>query len=223
LQTHRGGIKVQVHTDGTYRVKFPGSDVNYTVTKPTQTEVLQYATAGKNGAWLSVLEKAFAQYRGKELDAFVNSPFFSDDAFKSLTNPKSGSYPRAIIPLLTGKDAGRQVVQFPTLLENGKLNEKEIGEQLEKVMGNVDPKSSFRPIKVIVIAGSKKINGVWDGDFNKSLPPGHAFAVVGYNPEKQEVMLQNPYNRKGTRFGSTFTLKVKDFVSDFAFLSSEKP
>ncbi len=90
-----------MHTDGTYRVKFPGSDVNYTVSKPTQTEVLQYATAGKNGAWLSVLEKAFAQYRGRELDAFVNSPFFSEDAFKSINNPKSGSYPLAIIPLLT--------------------------------------------------------------------------------------------------------------------------
>jgi hypothetical protein len=218
-----GGVKVQEHKDGTYRVKFPGSDVQYKVSKPTETEMLRYATAGKNGLWLSVLEKAYAQFRGREADTFFFTPFFSEDAFKSLMNPKLGSYPRFVIQLLTGKDAGRQVVQFPTLLENGKLDEKEVGEQLEKMMGTVDPKNRFRPIKTIAIAGSKRIDGVWDGDLNKSLPPGHAFAVVGYDPEQKEVMLQNPYNRKGTKFGSTFSMKLKDFVSEFAIMASEKP
>ena len=216
-----GGIKVRANNDGTYGVKFTGSDKEYRVDQPTQAEMLRYASAGKNGIWLSVLEKAYAKYRDLDVDAFYYTPLFSKDAYKALTDPNLKSYGRPLIRLLTGKDTERQV-HYPTVLQAGKLNEEDVRGLLEKAMGAVNPNNPFRPIKVIMIAGSKPIDDVWSGDLN-TLPPGHAFAVVGYDPEKKEVLLHNPQNIKGTQFGSTFKMPLDQFVEKFAGLTSEKP
>ncbi|MCK6548698.1 C2 family cysteine protease [Myxococcota bacterium] len=50
--------------DGTYEVTLPGKKP-VTVTRPTEAELAYYGTAGKDGLWLSVLEKAVGQSQGR--------------------------------------------------------------------------------------------------------------------------------------------------------------
>ncbi|MEQ8277301.1 MAG: C2 family cysteine protease [Deltaproteobacteria bacterium] len=48
--------------DGTYTVAFP--DESVTVDAPTDAEIARYSTAGENGLWMTVLEKAYGELEG---------------------------------------------------------------------------------------------------------------------------------------------------------------
>ncbi len=49
--------------DGTYTVSFPDEDP-ITVDAPTDAEIARYSTAGENGLWMTVLEKAYGRLEG---------------------------------------------------------------------------------------------------------------------------------------------------------------
>ncbi len=51
---------IQDNEDGTYTVNFPDQDP-VTVDAPTDAEIARYSTAGENGLWMTVLEKAYGQ------------------------------------------------------------------------------------------------------------------------------------------------------------------
>lgn len=64
------------NSDGTYTVSFPEL-APITITPPTDTELLLYGTSGTSGTWLSVLEKAYAQYKSN--NAIMPSKNIYDD------------------------------------------------------------------------------------------------------------------------------------------------
>ncbi len=51
---------IQANDDGTYTVSFPDQDP-VTVDAPTDAEIARYSTAGENGLWMTVLEKAYGE------------------------------------------------------------------------------------------------------------------------------------------------------------------
>lgn len=55
---------IQDNGDGTYTVRFPKAGP-ITVAAPTTAELGNYAKGGKNGLWVPVIEKAFAEYRNQ--------------------------------------------------------------------------------------------------------------------------------------------------------------
>jgi hypothetical protein len=59
------------NADGSYTVSFPGRDP-VVVAAPTKADIAYGATAGSNGIWLTVLEKAYGQLRDDDDNPNVN-------------------------------------------------------------------------------------------------------------------------------------------------------
>lgn len=78
------------HGDGRLTVRFPGAGA-VTIDRPTDAEVARYSTAGRDGRWLAVLEKAYGRHR---------SGPNADDPYEALDSPSLAS--TGIAPLTTG-------------------------------------------------------------------------------------------------------------------------
>lgn len=87
---------ISENDDGTYTVTFPGAEA-VTVNAPTETELAMGATAGANGQWLTILEKAYG--RSRDADAGMDV----DGAPGSLVDA---------ISTLTGNDTNRDLTAF---------------------------------------------------------------------------------------------------------------
>ena len=59
------------NTNGTYTIAFPGRG-EVTIDAPTDAEIAQYSTSGRDGLWLAVVEKAYARVRS---DDDENDPY----------------------------------------------------------------------------------------------------------------------------------------------------
>lgn len=47
------------------------------------------------------------------------------------------------------------------------------------------------------------------------LPPGHAYAVIGYNTNTRTLRITNPWNDPTMKCGTTFDMKLDDFCKLF--------
>lgn len=199
---------------------------------PTQSEQLRYGHALENGMWLSVLEKAFAQYRatleGNVLHAlFHPTSWLSEDAYKFLKTMGSGL--TGAIHLLTGRARENMIVN-PASIFQTKVNAKALVAHLMKVIDN-DAAGDVKPLTVLALAGTppeaflgksfyNDPKWKWSGHPNE-LTPGHAYAIVGYNPTTNRVVLQNPHNLAGT-YGRRFDMSVDDFCKAYVLVAFEK-
>jgi hypothetical protein len=179
-----------------YAVTFKGYDNEIPVTKPTQAEIALYANAGSNGLWLSIIEKAYGEFRrrthnlGEGVTFF--GAFFSNDTYSFLNGQSLTKGMKAI----TGRDPA--VVIQRKNAPDAVLPEDKIKDQLASLVGGPADKDGFQAFRVIVTAstfGDDKY--VHDP---KTLPPGHAYAVVGYDPNTKTLKITNPLNDQTMTF-----------------------
>ncbi len=204
---HPGRFKAMFHEqpDGSCLVTFPGRQP-VRVPRLTDAQIALGSTAGDQGLWLNVMEEAVAiENRSHGGSAVVM------DAISS------GGNTGRTIELLTGHKVKALPLQ-PTAAKDRAAAEQEAR-------------------KTLIAVHEHKILACVSTPHHAGLPPGiasgHAYGVIGYDPEAVLVTLWNPWgNRfepKGaggltsgypTRAG-TFTMPLSDVVGVFASLYSQ--
>ncbi|MDY3557345.1 hypothetical protein R5W24_006534, partial [Gemmata sp. JC717] len=75
--------------------------------------------------------------------------------------------------------------------------------------------------KVTVTAATFGVDN-YDLDDTTVLIPGHAYAVVGYDANKQILKITNPWNNSAYTYGTTFdTMTVDEFCKKFGAICIE--
>lgn len=92
-------------TEKGFEVRFPGLDKPVVVSPLTDSEKAMFSSAGKDGAWITVLEKAWGAHLSK------GNPL---RAFEETTNPKE-----AIVAWTGGKGATSSIPQDAPLVKRG--------------------------------------------------------------------------------------------------------
>jgi hypothetical protein len=180
-----------------FTVKFPGSD-SIAVTRPTDAELAIFATAGSNGLWLPVLEKAYGASVKKGQYFFVDT---------SVTNAADGGARLGKgLSIITGHDNDTDEL-FLTSIDTTRLKLT----------------SAFRHNK-IATAG---INGGIFADFtDDGLPMGHAYTVLSYDVLTDIIKVRNPWGHTGpkgvTVINGAFEMKLPDFDKNFSDIAYEE-
>jgi hypothetical protein len=171
---------LQVHKDGSIDVTFPGADT-VRVKPMTDAEIALTSTAGKQGVWINVLERALAEVMFKS----AKSRRMTNDIELDVIS-RSGSTRRAI-NVLTGHGAKLILIR----------NKKTI---LEPPPADELPalRRRFHPLLV---------RGLEDGRLmcaftpkTGKLPPGmathHEYAILDYDAATETVYLWNPWGHR---------------------------
>ena len=122
--------------------------------------------------------------------------------------------------ILTGKK--------PTILGGFKIQKLDTTAVSKELLAIIDNtvKGPIKPVEVAVMAGSLPNNNWFNPNDNQAdiLEPSHAFAVIGYDPVKKEVQLQNPWNLPPglSKYGGIFTLSLGEFCNKFGTLIIQK-
>lgn len=189
--------------NGTYSVTFPGRDP-VTVSAPTDAELATYSSAGPDGTWLSILEKAYAQSENN------GAIFPSRNPYDEIGDGAS---------LATGIEAvtGHSVDTDETAFTSLETTRRKLQDAL----------SHGR----IVTAGINEYP--WSsGTEDNGLPQGHAYSVLAYDPATDRITVRNPWGRSEPVDASgrpldrnddgTFTMSLADFDRYFSDISYEQ-
>lgn len=181
--------------DGSYTVRFPGSKDPIRVTL-SDAELGRAATAGKDGRWISVLEKAYGQYMDQ-------GALLKSDSPQLATESQPG---RIAMKALTGREGDQDILGPVTT--NLATTRKKLTEAMEDGR--------------LVTAGIAKelITEGTDG-----LPANHQYTVLNYDPKTDQITLRNPWGggelrgadgkpRDGKNDG-VFTMPLSDFYARF--------
>lgn len=180
--------------NGTYTVDFKGKSV--TITAPNKTELGLYSSEGK-GAWVPIIEKAYAQYR-------------EDNSILK----KANNYD------VIGKGSliiGRGMYELSGSTFDTDFLKAHSQDGLRKKLSLAQSKN-----KMMVAAINKGIIGK-----NKlDLPDAHVYTVLGYDEKTDKVKIRNPWGSdtgkvKGGKEG-IFELSVADFQKNFSQVAFEK-
>ncbi len=236
--------------DGSYLVTF-GDGRSATVPPLTDAEMALTSSAGQNGLWLPILEKAFGSLRTEALPEEKQSESATDAI-------AHGGSAAATIRLLTGHTTDRitfrpRSVRAPAKTDttapapaktdappakpgattpppvDPALLDKHLEETLPKVREHLT--ASLRDRR-LVAAGTPK-----DGTMPPGVNPSHAYAVLEYNADADTVHLWNPHGNtfkpKGEpglqhgypTTGGHFWMPLNDFGHVFNGISfeTEKP
>lgn len=180
--------------NGTYTVDFKGKSV--TITAPNKTELGLYSSEGK-GAWVPIIEKAYAQYR-------------EDNSILKKENNYDVIGKGSII-------IGRGMYELSGSTFDTDILKAHSQDTLRKKLSSAQDKN-----KMMVAAINKGILGK-----NKlDLPDGHVYTVLGYDEKTDKVKIRNPWgndtgNVKGGKEG-IFELSVADFQKTFSQVAFEK-
>lgn len=188
---------VKDNGDGTYTVKLGGGK-EQKVQAPTDAEVAMYGSAGQDGMWQSVMEKAYAQREN-------NGEFFPEDDPHDSTG--DGGFLGTGVEDVTGHSSDRD--ELPLTSEN------EIREKMKKAEKD----------NAVVTAGIRK--GI-TGDEREGMPMGHAYTVLDYDEATDTVTIRNPWGQgewNGAKDGNddgVFKMSVKDFKDKFSYVAYEE-
>jgi hypothetical protein len=199
--------------DGSCDVNF-SSGHQVRVPKLTDAEIALGSSAGAQGLWLNVAEKAFGEVKMQVRKARQPSRDRLD-----LDVIARGGYPSEAIEVLSGKRANL------VILRNGKGASPPAAEDLPRLATELHELfNDGLPRKFIFCCS------VASGRYG-TYPPGivtdHAYAILGYDPDRQLVAVMNPWgnhfeptgasglaNGYATRNGS-FVLPLGDFLQIF--------
>jgi hypothetical protein len=204
-----------------YEVTFPGGPKETAgkpikVTAPDQAQIALYSTAGQNGLWLSIIEKAYAKVRQYNLDNFPGA-WFQRDAYDSL----KGQFVSAGVQVVTGSTPVNLIADYGQPLVVAKVDYL-LSHAIDPKGGK--PTDTMKPMRATVVAGAGS-NPDWldtTKDQTQILPPHHAYAVIGYDTKNHIVQLQNPWNRSDYKYGTIFTLDLATFCARYDMLSVEQ-
>lgn len=189
---------IREQADGSFEVRFPG-EAPLRVKRPTDAELILYASSGSDGIWLSVLEKAFVTkmeqtHAGKGREA-------------AETAVNGGQYLSEGIRLLTGKPATDGTVPDTPLSQlRAFVAERVAAGQL--LLATLDPDSAQAKGKALKEKTTRGESLYADG-----LVGLHAYSVIGYDAATDRIQLHNPWGH--TEYGSQG--KAADGVDDGIF------
>lgn len=193
---------IKDNNDGTYTVKFPGAPKPITVKAPSDGEIGMYATSGKDGMWLTLLEKAYAQLRNA-------SSSKSDNPHNAIDG---GDFQDASIKLLTGHK-----VNTDSLTLNSRDTTR------KRLMSALNPEDG---IKRVVTASTFA-----DGDSDKNLASNHVYTILSYDPKTDTVKVRNPWGagndakglkNKDLNDDGTFTMTIGELDDHFSLIAYEE-
>jgi hypothetical protein len=181
--------------DGSYTVRFPGSKDPIRVTL-SDAELGRAATAGKDGRWIGVLEKAYGQFMNQRTLLPSDSPQLA-------TESQPG---RIAMKALTGREGDQDILGPVTT--NLATTRKKLTEAMKD--GRL----------VTAGIGKELITKGTDG-----LPANHQYTVLNYDPKTDQITLRNPWGggelrdangkpRDGKNDG-VFTMSLTDFYARF--------
>ena len=189
--------------DGSYTVRFPGSKDPIRVTL-SDAELSRAATAGKDGRWIGVLEKAYGQYMNQRAVLKSDSPQLATE-----------SQPGQIaMQALTGRKGDQDILGPVTT--NLATTRKKLTEAMQDGR--------------LVTAGIAKelITKGTDG-----LPANHQYTVLNYDPKTDQITLRNPWGggelkgpdgkAKDGKNDGVFTMSLSDFYARFTDVVYETP
>lgn len=188
--------------DGSYTVKFPGAKDPIRVEGLTDVELARSASAGQDGRWIGILEKAYGQYLQGPGKLKADSP-------QQATTGVSG---KTAMEVLTGN--GGQVDRLGILGVNLATSRKKLTQALAE--------------NRLVTAGIPK-DLIFEG--TDGLPANHQYTVLGYDPKTDRITLRNPWGggelvddkgkaKDGTDDG-VFTMSMTEFYQRFGDLTYE--
>jgi hypothetical protein len=214
---------ISANADGTFTVRFAGLGREIVVPAPTDLELVRYANAGRNGLWATVMESAYVravQQAGLEAwgdaTATPQDGIFGGRTFEGIAVLRGAE--RVDYVFLDGRHEGcADCLPFgPT---KGSLPE------LDRLLTRLT--ADERP----VVAGASFFL-----PHMKNLPTtladvrgGHAYAVMGYDAAKKEVILRDPYgmpppgSRRPPKADWFIRLPLADFARAFSDLGYERP
>jgi len=212
---------LHVRPDGSTDVVFPGGRSVH-VNRLTDAEIALGSTAGDQGLWLNILEKALAKVFAelpttKKLAADIDLDLIS----------RGGSSAR-VITLLTGHAATVNRIWQ----RKGKAYVAPTNADLPKL------RTRFHDLFCrLMEEGSLMCAGTpATGKFPPGIVSHHSYAILSYDPENQVVHLWNPWGNKfepkGPRIGlaygyptrnGRFEMPLEDFLRVFASVHSESP
>ncbi len=197
---------IQANQDGTYTVTFPGGKP-ITIQEPTEAEIALYSGASKDGLWLSVLEKAYAQSTNHDAWLKKENPYEKID--------EGGGLDEAI-KVMTGRSSDSDWLGVSSL------------ETLRTKL-----QASFSKDK-LVLAAIKDTLILPSGAKSHGLTVNHAYAVLGYDPVTDKVTLRNalgqgePMNKDKPgeaadgKLDGNFTMTLTEFKEYFSLIAFEE-
>jgi Ca2+-binding EF-hand superfamily protein len=183
---------IATNKDGTFTVSFPGRKP-VTVTAPTDAEIARYASTGRQGIWLNVLEKAYAKSRND------SRLFAKGDMYKAI----EGGFGRQSIRALTGSTSETSLV---ALLSPSQLLAKVSQGQAD---GRLMTIATGHPV------GRHRTKA-------NDLPTGHEYTVMGYDAATRKFLIRNPWGSGGAKDDGMLALSAEEVKKNFVKLTVEK-
>ncbi|MBN9119806.1 MAG: peptidase C2 [Planctomycetes bacterium] len=206
---------IRKQPDGSYLVRLGTRDVP--VPAPTDAEIALTATGGPDGVWVNVYEKAVGLTRVAKAKADGTT----DPSLIDLLS-KGGSA-GTTIGLVTGNPIERFSCSFA---KGDKASEKEVAAKLDDLRKKLV--SAFADKRLVTC-------GTASGVTTPGVNGNHAYAVVGYDPKADEILLWNPHGQAFTPKGKPglengyptkngqFRMPLPEFVRTFAGVAFEVP
>ncbi|MBI2900815.1 MAG: hypothetical protein HYY17_11580 [Planctomycetes bacterium] len=201
--------------DGGCEVRFPGGK-SVRLAPLTDAELAMSSTAGDDGLWLPMLEKAFATVRNESRPAEKRKDVPTDLIAR-------GGAAGPCIELLTGKRAKSLAVRRKSERDREPDDERirEVLPQLREAI-----KAAVKDRRLICCGTPKEVA-------TPGIAGKHMYAVLGYDEEKDLVDVWNPWGnsfkpkgdsglKNGYRTkGGRFSVPLDDFVRVFGGITFE--
>lgn len=188
--------------NGTYTVTLPGRKP-VTVDRPTDAQLGYYATAGQDGLWAAVLEKAYGQVKGKS-NLLWNTKLPQDEL-------DGGGPMTSGIGALTTKPVDSDLLALT---------------RMSTTRSKLD--AAFQGNK-IVTAGINKV--IFADKEKMPLPTDHAYSIVGWDRSTDTVTIRNPWGNRELRDANgkaldgsddgVFKMTLKQFYEHFGDIAYE--
>lgn len=211
---------IAVQRNGTLKVSFAD---NETIVIPplTDAEIATSSTTGEEGTWVAVFEKAFGTLRQAQFPQDHKEGVASDAiAF--------GGSMLTTIRVLTGHDSEQYLIKSSVQISGN-------GEAKFQLRAQPQEITRMTREKLKNALSRKKLVGA--GTYPEDLPPGiperHAYAIIGYEPQSDQVVIWNPHGNNFAPKGApglengypttsgVFKVPMKDFVQIFGALEIE--
>jgi len=200
---------IRQNQDGTYTVTFPGdADHPVTVSAPTPTEMVLFNPAGKHGSWVTILEKAYGQYRnetekndlGGILERAVD--WVNSDNQLPSEGAATGVPIAKNVELLTGNKS--------EFLSTG-LESRDLADVLDHTLNGAIPGA---------VAAQ-----VFDRKTPMNFPANHAYSIIGFerNGDGGILTIRNPWGLGSNTPEGVIHVTMADFRKNFDAVVLERP
>ena len=177
-----------------------------------QLSPMGMGTAGKNGAWYTLIEKAYAEY--------LNS-YSLRRAHLPIDKASNGGTPDQAIRALTGHNADTlPLLSMMALTERSASSVFPFWTQAATVRSALTQAQAEHRI---MVAGD-----AWGGG-DRRIESRHAYTVVSFDPKTDTVVVRNPCGHNGSKKGpgvaadGTVTMSFAEFCGAFSEVAIENP